>query len=82
MAKSDWETKIVELYVTNNAETKMHESLRLIDIENLERYYNNFRDDSKLKDVILLELVRSACTEQARVCGTITFGLFLGIGFI
>ena len=67
LAKSDWENKIVEHFVTNNAETKMHESLRLIDIENLERYYNSFRDDSKLKEVILLELVRSACTEQARV---------------
>jgi hypothetical protein len=44
----------------------VNESLRLIDIENLNRYYPVL-NDLKQKHQILIELLRSTCFEKTRV---------------
>lgn len=67
MARTEWEAKIVEHFITNNSESKMFEALRLIDIDHLEKYYGYLKEGEKLKDDILVELVRSSgSAEQSR----------------
>lgn len=66
MENSDWEIQIIEHFVNNNTDPKVAEALRLIDLENLGKYYPNLKD-IKQKHQILIELLRSACFEKTRV---------------
>lgn len=51
--------------MNNNTDPKVAEALRLIDLENLEKYYPLLQD-IKQKHQILIELLRSACFEKTR----------------
>jgi len=65
LSKTEWEIKIVDHFINSNTDPKTFEQLRLIDIENLEKYLPNIKDPKK-KSEIQVELLRTA-SQDTRV---------------
>jgi hypothetical protein len=63
---TDWEKQIVEHFINTNRDQKSPEPLRLVDMDNLDKYYSRL-SDAQLKNEILFELLRSAANEHSRV---------------
>ena len=66
MSNTEWQTKIIDHFISSNTDPKTFEQLRLIDIENLEKYLPH-RKDPKKKSELLVELLRTACQDKTRV---------------
>ena len=63
---TDWEQQILDHFLTNGADPKFSEPIRVSEIENLGKYYSSIKD-LELKHKILLELLRAAAFEKTRV---------------
>lgn len=66
MSNTEWQTKIIDHFISSNTDPKSFEQLRLIDIENLEKYLPNIKDPKK-KSEFLVELLRTASQDKTRV---------------
>ncbi len=60
---AEWEKTICEHYITNNKDPKVAEPLRIVDLDNLSKYVPLVKN-SKVKQQILMELLRSATHEK------------------
>lgn len=63
LENTDWEKLIVEHFITNNLDVKAPEPLRILDLDNLNKY-NQLVKNAKVKQQILMELLRSATHEK------------------
>jgi len=66
LSNTEWQTKIIDHFISSNTDPKSFEQLRLIDIENLEKYLPNIKDPKK-KSEFLVELLRTASQDKTRV---------------
>lgn len=66
MANSNWEKEIINHFVQSNTDPKIAEQLRLVDIDNMAKYFPS-TNDQNLKSDVLVELLRSASVENNRV---------------
>jgi hypothetical protein len=62
---TSWEKQIVDHFIKTNADPKIGDNMRVVDIENLEKYLA-IAQDKELKEEILTELLRSAAHEKIR----------------
>ena len=60
---AEWEKTICEHFIINNKDPKVPEPLRNVDLDNLSKYIPLIKN-SKLKQQILMELLRSATHEK------------------
>lgn len=63
MENTDWEKQILEHFITNNKDPKVAEPLRILDLDNLNKYLPLIKN-SKLKQQVLMEILRSATHEK------------------
>lgn len=54
-------------FLQTNSDARIPEALRLVDLENISRYFLYIKD-SDIKSEILVEMLRSAAIEKSRVC--------------
>lgn len=66
LINTPWERQAVDHFIKTNQESTMPESLRLVDLEMLDKYYS-MSEDKLIKDEILVEFLRSASLEKTRV---------------
>jgi hypothetical protein len=66
LANSNWEKEIINHFVQSNTDPKIAEQLRLVDIDNMAKYFPS-TNDQNLKSDVLVELLRSASVENNRV---------------
>ena len=79
MANSNWEKEIINHFVQSNTDPKIAEQLRLVDIDNMAKYFPS-TNDQNLKSDVLVELLRSASVEKNRVEQILLF-IYLKIVF-
>ena len=66
LAGTEWERHIIDHFKVSNTDAKSSEQLRLVDIDNIGKYYPS-TPDAGIKSEILVELLRSASHEKKRV---------------
>lgn len=66
LAGTEWERHIIDHFKVSNTDAKSSEQLRLVDIDNIAKYYPS-TPDAGIKSEILVELLRSASHEKKRV---------------
>ena len=74
----DWEKTICEHFIANNKDPKVAEPLRIVDLDNMTKYVPLVKN-SKVKQQLLMELLRSA-THEKRV--TFLFSIIFNSEYI
>ena len=65
LAGTEWERHIIDHFKVSNTDAKSSEQLRLVDIDNIAKYYPS-TPDAGIKSEILVELLRSASHEKKK----------------
>ena len=66
LVNTSWEKQIIDHFINTNTDPKTTENIRVVDMENLEKYFVTTLSKS-LKEDVLTEFLRSAGCEKSRV---------------